>query len=136
MTGHKQKVNILDFLDLFSFFFCSGLPPRWGVQPDAVFNRCFEGGWSSLLTYYRSSLSFLFSTQFSLACLFGWMFDSTRHSQGLAIKECVKYYISAHTRLLFIIFLLNITSIAQFFHTKSLYAADGMTGFSSPHILS
>ena len=34
------------------------------------------------------SLSFLlFCTRFGLACLFGWMFDSTRRSRGMAIKH-------------------------------------------------
>ena len=37
------------------------------------------------------SLSFLlFCTRFGLACLFGWMFDSTRRSRGMAIRPTNK----------------------------------------------
>ena len=44
MTGTSKKIIFLNFLDLYFLFFCSGLPPRWGVQPDAVFNRCVKLG--------------------------------------------------------------------------------------------
>ena len=63
VKGHKQNHNFLNIVDLCSLSPCSGLTPRWWVQPDAIFNWCPEDDRCSLMTYqgrtFYSNLTFI-----------------------------------------------------------------------------